>query len=94
MKDRGNKMENGMRTLIRSLRHPDQAASSAPRIALVGQTEMTVENAKGILEYDEQFIKLFLGENSMVVEGRDLRIDMFSEKTIIIRGRICSMSFV
>lgn len=87
-------MENGWHSLVRALRLPETVLTTTAQIQLVGQHEMNIENVRGILEYDDHFIKLFLGEKSLIIEGRGLRIDLFLEKTIIVRGHIETVSFV
>lgn len=94
MRAKGEKTENGWHSLVRALRLPETALTTTTQIELVGQHEMNIENARGILEYDDHFIKLFLGEKSLIIEGRGLRIDLFLEKTIIVRGHIETVSFV
>ena len=85
--------ENGWATLIRSLRLPEHALCDTTQVTMVGQREVTVENALGILQYDTTRISLRLARGSVVIEGECLCIDVFCEQTALVRGHIASISF-
>ncbi len=72
---------------------PDRFLSSKSRIDILGQEEMSVENAVAITEYEEDIIKITLLNGALTICGEALRIDMFLDDYMLIRGHIGSISF-
>ncbi len=64
-----------------------------PRIELLGNREIIVEGCKGVVEYDENTIRLSLGENVLSLCGDDLVIKSFDSDIAVICGSICEISF-
>ena len=87
------KTESGWAAFVRSLRLPEQAVCGTAQVTLVGQRQVTVENATGIDAYDTTRICLRLTEGRVVIEGESLCIDVFSEQTALIRGHVTAISF-
>ena len=50
--------KNRMRKLNKILEIPEEVYSDVPKISLIGFDEMIIENYKGILEYEEFFIRI------------------------------------
>ncbi len=93
---RGKKKENtesGWTAFVRSLHLPEQALCDTTQVTLLGQRQVTVENAVGIDAYDTTRIRLRLANGSVVIEGESLCIDVFSEQTALVRGHVTSISF-
>ncbi len=72
---------------------PKNAFTSQSYIELFGREEMSINEARGILEYDENYIKIMLKNGCVVIMGKALRVEMFLAKSIMIRGQIEQISF-
>ena len=68
--------------------------ADVPKIEMLGNREMIVDGCKGVVEYDENIIKLSLGEYVLSLSGDNLLINSFSNSVAIISGQICEISFV
>ncbi len=64
-----------------------------PKIELLGNREIVVEGCKGVVEYDENTIRLSLGESVLAICGDDLLIKSFDSDVAVISGNICGISF-
>lgn len=84
---------SGWKNFVKALGLPEQAITQQNHLELTGQNELIIDNAKGILDYDPEYIKLILVDGYLVIRGSSLHVDMFMERTIIIRGRILSLEF-
>ena len=80
-------------TMARALELPAALAGDSPHIELLGNREVTVDGCKGILEYDDGFIRLNLGKTVLRLTGRDLMITALSDRTAVIEGYILSIEF-
>ena len=67
---------------------PKEVYSNIPHIILTGFEEMTVENNKGILEYDDYFIKIDTNIGIINIHGLNLNLEKMTEDNLKINGKI------
>lgn len=73
---------------------PKDLVLEMPRITLVGQRELYLENHKGIIEYDLKQIKINLARGYLEIEGDDMEIKFIIQDELSISGSIKSLRFV
>ena len=66
---------------------------SGLHIELSGQHEAAVDGLYGVLEYDDEKIRLNTGKSEVVFCGKNLNIDVFDLGRAVIRGEIESIRF-
>ena len=82
-------MKNNRRSRInRMLEIPQEVYSDIPKIVITGFDEMIVENFKGILEYEEYFVRINTHIGIINVNGFDLKLENMSEDDIKVSGKI------
>lgn len=67
---------------------PKNVLLDMPRIVLVGNVQLTVENHQGIVEYTQQRVRVATSRGEVAVEGRGLSIGRITKTEIAIDGRI------
>lgn len=72
----------------RILEIPQEVYSKAPKIIITAFEEMIIENFKGILEYEEYFIRINTFIGIINVNGFDLKLENMSNDDIKITGKI------
>lgn len=73
---------------------PPAAMSGVPQIELAGNREAVIDGCQGILEYDENVIKLSTGKMSMKFIGRNLQVKVLTHDSAVIDGYISSIEFI
>ena len=73
------------------LKKPKEIISNIPKITIVGSNEMLIENYKGILEYEEFFVRVNTYIGIINVNGLNLNLNQITEDDIIITGKIDSI---
>ena len=73
---------------------PLSAFGGVPNLELTGNRELTVEGCKGVLEYDEDVVKLNLGKMILQVSGRDLNIKGITDDSAVLEGYFLSIEFL
>ena len=68
--------------------------SDEPKIEMLGNREIIIDGCKGIVEYEENLIKLSLGDTLLSLAGDALVIVSFDSSIAVINGQICEISFV
>lgn len=70
-----------------------QILPTEPKIEMTGNKEIIVDGCNGIVEYDENIIKISTNTVSIGFEGQGLVITSYDNKVIIITGQIANLSF-
>lgn len=73
---------------------PPSAIAGIPQIELAGNREAVIEGCQGVLEYDENIIKLAAGKMSIKFVGRGLQIKVLTHDSAVVEGFISSMEFI
>lgn len=69
---------------------PKELLKDVSRITLLGNEDILVENYKGIIEYEENIIRL---NNGINVFGTNLNVEEITEADIFITGKINNVEF-
>lgn len=79
---------NHMEELSSRLGLPADVIAGAPVITATGRNELSVENYKGIIEYDGNVIKVQTKLCRVCIEGKNLNILYFTEDEMRVTGYI------
>ncbi len=88
------KKENRAQRVADMLDLPLDVVCDIPRIELMGKSEIWVENTRGILDYNENCIKINTTVGILKIEGDELLIESISDESVNIKGTIIRMEFV
>ncbi|HHU76702.1 MAG TPA: sporulation protein YqfC [Firmicutes bacterium] len=67
---------------------PRELLFNLPRVTLVGNVHFYLENYGGIIEYNEETVRLKVKEGEIVIRGENLSIKNFYTDEIFIEGKI------
>ena len=67
---------------------PREISSEEPKITIIGFDEMLIENYKGILEYEEFYIKVSTSIGNVNINGFNLSLEQVTEDDISVKGTI------
>lgn len=79
-------------TLSNALELPKDIILDVAKVTLIGKNNLTIENHKGILEYNEDQIRVNTGSGILTVNGSKLNIKSILQEEITITGEITSIS--
>ena len=88
-----NMKKNRMRKLNKILEIPEEVYSDVPKISLIGFDEMIIENYKGIVEYEEFFIRISTYKGMISINGYNLNLETMTNDDIRVTGKIESFEF-
>lgn len=66
---------------------------SEPKIEMLGNREIIIDGCNGVVEYDENLIKLNTGTLVIGITGAELIIRSFDNNVAVIGGKIVEISF-
>ncbi len=90
MKKKGNRIQN----IAEALDFPLDVISDIPRSEIMGNCQLNIENIRGVLDYNENCIKINTTVGIIKIDGDELFIDNISDESIFIKGRIIRMEFI
>ena len=77
----------------RMLEIPKEISSYDSRVTILGFNEMLIENYKGILEYQEFFIRVSTYSGIININGFELNLTEMTSDDLMITGRIEGIDF-
>ncbi len=80
--------ETKVKKINRLLEIPKEVYSNSPNIILTGFEEMVIENNKGILEYEDYYVRINTYIGIVDVHGLNLKLEKMTEDNLKITGKI------
>ena len=71
-----------MKKINRLLEIPKEVYSNSPNIILTGFEEMIIENNKGILEYEDYYVRINTHIGIVNVHGLNLKLEKMTEDNL------------
>lgn len=85
------KRKNTFSRIDKILEMPQEVYSDTPKMTLVGFNEMVIENFKGILEYEDYYIRINTSIGIININGYELKLETMTNDNIKVSGKIESM---
>lgn len=73
---------------------PKEIVLNVPKLTMIGCRDLVIENYKGIIEYDNNRIRLNTGIGIIKIMGNGLIIKEITSEDILIEGEIISFEFI
>lgn len=67
---------------------PQEVLLDLPRVTLVGNVQLYIENHRGVIAYDENQVRLSVKNGEIIVQGKRLQIKNLIEEELLITGFI------
>lgn len=73
------------------LEMPQEVYSDTPKITITGFNEMIIENFKGILEYEDYYVRINTSLGIVNINGYELKLDTMTNDDIKVNGKVESI---
>ncbi|WP_315071028.1 sporulation protein YqfC [uncultured Clostridium sp.] len=87
------KFQKGKEKILNKLDFPSDISLDLPKIIVVGDREITIENHKGIIFFETNMVKINSRIGAIVISGRDFEILFIAETSITISGVFKGISY-
>lgn len=77
----------------RLLEMPQEISSNLPKITVLGFKQMLIENYKGILEYQDFYIRISTYIGILNINGYELYLEEMTSDDLLVTGKIESIDF-
>jgi sporulation protein YqfC len=73
---------------------PKEVVLNIPKLTLLGDGELVIENYKGVIEYDTERVRVNTGSGVIKITGERLMIKEITSEDIMVNGKIKSLEFI
>lgn len=78
----------------RMLDLPADVTMEMPRITMIGQIHMYIENHRGVLLFNDKELRLLLTKGQLLVKGEKLVIRAILSEEVLIEGKVDGVQFI
>ncbi|MGI6490835.1 MAG: sporulation protein YqfC [Peptococcaceae bacterium] len=73
---------------------PGDVVLDLPKITLIGNIQLFIENHRGIIEYSTERVRISAGNGEVTITGDNLLLRNILPEELCIEGRLKSVSFL
>lgn len=88
-----SRMNMRMETVSEKIKLSSDILAGAPIITVIGQTELSIENYKGIIEYTGDLLRIQTKTGRIHIEGKNMIIRNYSEDAMKVSGVISLIQY-
>ncbi len=70
---------------------PKEITLGLPKITVLAKEEASVENYKGIIEYDDTVVRLYTAVGIITIRGNALSITAITDEDVTVRGDVSAV---
>ena len=82
-----------LQALAGILEIPQDIILDLPRITMLGNQQLLLENHKGIIEYTSQVVRIKLNSGEIKIQGTKLTLSNLQPEQILIEGTISHLTY-
>ncbi|MDO4534261.1 MAG: sporulation protein YqfC [Clostridium perfringens] len=87
-------MDNKIKNIVtKELDLPIEVIDNIPKINIIGNSEITIENHKGILSFDKDNTRIKTNIGILDIQGEEIEIVFIGGSTITISGKFKALGY-
>lgn len=87
------KFQKGKEKILNKLEFPRDISLDLPKIIVIGNREITIENHKGIIFFESDMVKINSRIGAILIKGEEFEILFIAENSITITGIFKGISY-
>ncbi|HMM20203.1 MAG TPA: sporulation protein YqfC [Selenomonadales bacterium] len=85
--------KGNLQKLAGLLEIPQDIILDLPRITMLGNKQVLVENHKGIMEYTPDLVRIKLNQGELIVDGTGLTLGNLQAEQILVEGTVKTLKY-
>ncbi|TMU85586.1 sporulation protein YqfC [Bacillus sp. BHET2] len=73
---------------------PEDVMMDLPRITMIGQIHIYIENHRGLLTFTDREVRLLLKQGQLLIKGEQFVIKMILPEEILLQGKIVEVIYL
>lgn len=90
---KNKKLKSVKQNMVESLELPKDLMYGASIVTITGRREVLIENYKGILEYNEEYIRVQAKNVKITIFGKQLTIEYYTNEDMKVVGYVKSIEY-
>ncbi len=87
-------MQHWRQWITKRMDLPEDVMMDLPRITMVGQLHIYIENHNGLLSFSDKEVRLLLKKGQLLIKGNKFVIKTILPEEILIQGKIQKVTYV
>ena len=72
---------------------PQDIVLDLPRVTMLGNKQLLIENHKGIIEYTPSLVRIKLNQGELIISGINLMLGNLQMEQILVEGTVCEIKY-
>ncbi|WML59694.1 sporulation protein YqfC [Neobacillus sp. PS2-9] len=73
---------------------PQDVMMDLPRITMIGQIHIYIENHRGLLAFSDKELRLLLKQGQLIIKGKSFVIKTILPEEILLQGKIDQVTYI
>lgn len=73
---------------------PPDITMDLPRVTMIGNMRLYIENHRGVLHFSDRMLKLALSTGQLEIHGSDLTIRTIMSEEVLVEGAIQELKYI
>ncbi|WP_175990994.1 sporulation protein YqfC [Bacillus sp. Marseille-Q1617] len=73
---------------------PEDVMMDLPRVTMIGQIHIYIENHRGLLTFTDHEVRLLLKQGQLLIKGEQFVIKMILPEEILLQGKIVEVIYL
>jgi sporulation protein YqfC len=73
---------------------PEDVMMDLPRVTMIGQIHIYIENHRGLLTFTDREVRLLLKQGQLLIRGEQFVIKMILPEEILLQGKIVEVTYI
>jgi sporulation protein YqfC len=73
---------------------PEDVMMDLPRVTMIGQIHIYIENHRGLLTFTDREVRLLLKQGQLLIRGEQFVIKMILPEEILLQGKIVEVTYL
>ncbi|WP_409301757.1 sporulation protein YqfC [Peribacillus sp. SCS-155] len=82
------------RMLVKTMDLPQDVMMDLPRITMIGQLHIYIENHRGLLTFTDKEVRLMLKQGQLLIKGDGFVIRTILSEEIMLQGKVNGVYFI
>ena len=80
--------------MTKNMELPQDVMMDLPRITMIGQIHIYIENHRGLLAFSDKELRLLLKQGQLLIRGKAFVIKTILPEEILLEGKIDSVTYI
>lgn len=73
---------------------PEDITHDLPRLTMIGNIQLYIENHRGVLHFSDELLKLALSKGQLEVHGKNLSIRAILPEEVMVEGTVHELKYI